>query len=82
MISKKLAALAAASLLVGTTPAMAQPAALALSPSVALDRAGANLQDENDLAGGLLVAILGIGVVAGAVLAFTDDSDEDLPDSP
>jgi hypothetical protein len=80
MVSKKLAALVAASLLVGTAPAAAQPA-LSLSPSVALDRAGATLEEENDLAGGLLVAILGIGVVAGAVLAFTDDSDEDLPDS-
>ena len=77
---KKLVAFAAASALVAG-PAVAQPAAMALSPSASL-RAGADLSDESELGGGALVAVLGVAIVAGAILALTDDSDEDLPDSP
>ena len=82
MFSRKLAALAAASLVVATTPAMAQPAAQSLSVTQSA-RAGAELNGENDLAGGgIWAAILGIALIAALVLVVIEDDDTDLPESP
>ncbi|HUQ95533.1 MAG TPA: hypothetical protein VM120_27900 [Bryobacteraceae bacterium] len=82
MFSRKLAALAAASLIVATTPAMAQPAAQSLSVAQSA-RAGAEVKGENDLAGGGFWAIiLGVALVAALVLVVIDDDNADLPTSP
>jgi hypothetical protein len=82
MFSKKLAVLAAASLVVATTPAMAQPAAQSLSVAQPA-RAGAELTGENELAGGgMWAAILGVALLAALVLVVIEDDDADLPDSP
>ena len=83
MFSKKLAGLVAASLVVATTPALATPAAQALSPAASLDRAGASVQDENQLAGGgFWAAVLGVALLAAFVLVVVEDDDVDLPTSP
>jgi hypothetical protein len=82
MFSKKLAVLAAASLVVATTPAMAQPAAQSLSIAQSA-RAGAELNGESDLAGGgVWAAILGVALLAALVLVVIEDDDVDLPSSP
>jgi hypothetical protein len=81
MFSRKLAAIVAASMVVATTPAMAQPAAQSLSITQA--RAGAEVDGENDLmGGGIWAAILGIALVAALVLVVIEDDDVDLPTSP
>lgn len=81
MFPRKLAVLAAASLVVATTPAIAQPAAQSLS--IAQSRAGAELTSDNELAGGGLWAILlGVALVAALVLVVIEDDDVDLPSSP
>jgi len=86
MFSKKMAALVAASLVVATTPAIAAPAAQALSPVAAVDRAGAPVQGENELGmfagGGMWAAILGVALLAAFVLVVVEDDEVDLPDSP
>jgi len=66
----------AAALALSATPVMA-----AASPASALSlRAGAELQDENELGGGILVALVGVALAALVVVAVTDDDDdEELP---
>ncbi|MBA3677894.1 MAG: hypothetical protein H0W74_10905 [Sphingosinicella sp.] len=82
MFSKKLAMLAAASLVVATTPAMAQPSAQSLS-GAQFSRAGAELDGANELAGGgIWAALIGLALVAALVLVVIDDDDADLPSSP
>jgi glycerol uptake facilitator-like aquaporin len=68
---------AAAAVALSATPVMAAAA----NPASALSlRAGAELQDENELAGGILAAIVGVAVAAMVVVAVTDDDDdEELP---
>lgn len=85
MISRKLAALAAASLIIGTSPAVAQPAPASLATGA---RAGAAMGESSELgggSGGLWAAAIGIALLAAAVLVvldITDDDDEDFPVSP
>jgi len=82
MFSSKLAAVVAASLVVATTPAVAQPAAQSLSVAQS-ERIGAQLAGESDLrGGGVWAAILGIALIAALVLVIIDDEDEDFPESP
>ncbi len=86
MFSKKLAALVATSLVVATSPAIAQSSASELS----LTRAGAPVaessamgtQGDDRYAGGFWVAILGAALLAAFILVIIDEEDDDLPDSP
>ena len=87
MFSKKLAALVATSLVVATSPAMAQSStASKLSPVV---RAGAPVADASAMgtpgdgryAGGFWVAVIGAALLAAFILVVLDE-DDDLPDSP
>ncbi|MBD8620625.1 hypothetical protein IFT67_17015 [Sphingomonas sp. CFBP 13728] len=78
MISKYLAALAATTLV--ATPLVAAPNNPAASLSVAKSvRIGAKSTKNNDLAGGgLIIALIaGVAVVAGVVVAASNDSDAD-----
>lgn len=78
MFSKKLAALVAASLVVATTPAVAQ-----VAPVPADVRASAVTTGESELAGGgFWAAVLGIALLAAFVLVIIEDDDVDLPTSP
>lgn len=89
MFSKKLAALVATSLIVATSPAIAQSSASKLSP-VADARVGASLSDasamgtpgEGGYAGGFWAAIIGAALLGAFILVVLEDEDEDLPDSP
>jgi len=89
MFSNKLAALVATSLVVATSPAIAQSSASKLSP-VATARAGAPLGDPNSMgtpgdgryAGGFWAAIIGAALLAAFILVVLDEEDDDLPDSP
>lgn len=79
MRSKKLAALAAASLLVGTTSVAAQAAPVSSVQS----RAGAEMTDENGLrGGGFWAALIGLALIAALVLVIIEDDEIDLPASP
>jgi hypothetical protein len=87
MFSKKLAALVATSLVVATSPAIAQSnPASKLSP---VARAGAPVAEASAMgtpgddryAGGFWVALIGAALVAALVLIVIDDED-DLPESP
>lgn len=78
---KPLAALAAISMVVGSSAAAAQSVAPA-TPIV--DRAGADAEEANQLAGGGTVLIIGAVVLALAIwgiIELTDD-DDDAPVSP
>ncbi|MBX3562737.1 MAG: hypothetical protein KF780_13105 [Sphingomonas sp.] len=82
MFSRKLAVLAAFSLATAGTVAHAQSAAsLSLAPA-AVERAGADVEGANELAG-TTVWILGavaLGLVIWGIIELTDDNDE--PTSP
>ena len=84
MLSKKLAALAALSLMVGSSAAVAQSAQpLSLSNSPAVERAGAESEDASRLEGIGILPIIGVVVVIVAILALTDTWPfDDDPDSP
>lgn len=74
------AAVVSASL--ASTPVMAAAgSASALSVSASLPRAGADMKDENDLAGGFIIPLLVAAAVIAAVLVIVDD-DEEAPSSP
>ncbi len=87
MFSKKLAALVATSLVVATSPAIAQSNG---ASKLSLTRAGAPVaeasamgnQDDGRFAGGFWVAILGAALLAALILVGIAEEDEDLPDSP
>jgi hypothetical protein len=83
MLSKKLAALAALSLMVGSSAAVAQSAQpLSLSNSPAIERAGAEAEGENRLESIGILPIIGVVVVVLAILALTDTWPFDDSDSP
>lgn len=84
MLSKKLAALAAASMIFGSSAAIAQSAQpLSLSNAPVVERAGAEAEDSNELFGGGILPFVAIAVVVVAVLALTDTWPfDDDPDSP
>ena len=76
-----LAVIAAASLV--SAPVVAQTAPAAKSATAQVERAGANLQDENKLEGGsgIIIAVLAAAaIIAGIVIAA--DNEEDTPTSP
>jgi hypothetical protein len=84
MISKLLAALGAASLLVGGSAAAAQSAAplsLAQSPAV---RAGAGLSDPNEIRGSAkwILGAIALGLIIWGAIELLDDDDEAFPTSP
>ena len=80
MISRTLAAIAAASLAFGSSAALAQSAApLSVAPSV--ERAGADTASANELRGttGWIIGAIALGLIIwGAIELFDDDG----PDSP
>ena len=85
MLSKKLAALAALSLMVGSSAAVAQSAQpLSLSNSPAVERAGAEADGANQLESVGILPIIGVVVVVVAILALTDTwpFDDDDSESP
>ena len=83
MISKKILALAALSLVAGSTAASAQSARpLSLANSPAAQRAGAEMQGENDFLrrSGWLLGLLALGILVFVVLEA--NKDHPLPGSP
>ncbi len=82
MISRTLAALAAVSLMFGSSAAIAQSAAsLSLDAAPAVERSGAELADGNDLRGrtGWIIGAIALGLLIwGAIELFDDDE----PESP
>lgn len=85
MLSKKLAAIAAASLITASSAALAQSAQpLSLSQSPAAARASAGVNGENDLdRRGIGIYIIGavvLGLIIWGVIQLTDN--DDGPSSP
>lgn len=80
MLSKKLAALAAFSMLTASTVAHAQ-SAQSLSVAPAVERAGANVSDANALEG-TTFWIVGAIVVGLAIWGIIELTDDDEPSSP
>jgi hypothetical protein len=83
MFSKKLAALVATSLVVATSPAIAQSdaAATRVGAPVAEVSAMGNPGDDR-FAGGFWVAVIGAALLAAFILVILEDEDDDLPTSP
>jgi hypothetical protein len=82
MISKKIVALAALSLVAGSSAATAQTARpLSLANSPVAQRAGAELQGENDFLrrSGWLLGIVALGILVFVVLEA--NKDHPLPES-
>ncbi|HMG46387.1 MAG TPA: hypothetical protein VK614_02875 [Allosphingosinicella sp.] len=83
MISKKILALAALSLVSGSTLASAQGARpLSLANAPAAQRAGAELRGESDFLrrSGWILGILALGILVFVVIEA--NKDHPLPDSP
>lgn len=74
MFSKKLAALAALSMVTASTAAVAQSAAPASATAV---RAGAETQGSNELVGttAWILAAIALGLIVWGVIELTDNSD-------
>ena len=82
MISRTFAALAAASLVFGSSAAMAQSASpLSVSNSPAIERVGADTDSANELRGttGWIIGAIALGLIIWGVIELLDD---DGPDSP
>ncbi|HEV2818159.1 MAG TPA: hypothetical protein VGW40_13175 [Allosphingosinicella sp.] len=83
MISKKIVALAALSLVAGSSAASAQSArALSLANSPAVQRAGAGMQGESDFLrrSGWILGVLALGILVFVVIEA--NKDHPLPGSP
>jgi len=78
MFSKKLAALVATSLIVATSPAVAQSAS-APSPVVSSIDADADELGGNG-AGGVWAALIGAALLAAFILVILDEEDDDFVD--
>ena len=82
MISRTLAVVAAASLLFGTSAAVAQSVTpLSLDSALAVERAGADVAGANELRGttGWIIGAIALGLLIwGAIELFDDDE----PESP
>ena len=82
MLSKKIAALAAASLITMSSAAVAQTAApLSLAHSPAAERAGADVSGANELRGTTMwvIAAIGIGLLIWGAIELLDNDDPDSP---
>lgn len=82
MISRTLAAVVAASLLFGTSAAVAQTAApQSPEPAPAVERAGADVADANELRGttGWIIGAIALGLLIWGAIEQLDD---DEPESP
>jgi hypothetical protein len=83
VISKTLAAVAAATLVFGSSAALAQSAApLSLDNAPAVERAGADVASSNELRGttGWIIGAIALGLIIwGAIELFDDDDDTDSP---
>ena len=79
MLSKKLAALAAISMITASSAAVAQSAAPASAAAAA--RAGAPTEGSNELVGttAWIIAVIALGLIIWGIIELTDD---DGPESP
>lgn len=85
MISRKLAAIVAASLIVSSSAAVAQSAQpLSLANSPAASRAGAELEGASELNRTTLfvVGAIVLGLIVWGAIEVLGDDDEDTPSSP
>ena len=84
MFSKKLAALVATSLVVATSPAIAQNAELSSTRAAAPVAEASAMGNPGDdrFAGGFWVAVIGAALLAAFILVVLDEDEDDLPDSP
>lgn len=75
MLSKTLAALAGASLIVGSSAALAQPAPAASAPAV--QRVGADTADESELRGRgrWIIYAIALALIVWGAIELLDDSD-------
>ena len=82
MLNKTLAALAAASLVLGSSAAMAQ-SAQSMSPAtaVAVDRTGADTAGASELRGttGWIIAAIALGLLIWGAIELFDDDDPESP---
>ena len=80
MISKKLAALAALSLVTVSSTAVAQSAAPLSAVSTSAVRAGAEVEDAGEIRGGFLLPLaIIIAIIIGVLLLTGDDEDSGSP---
>jgi len=82
MLSKKLAALAAVSLIAASTAASAQSASsLSLSNSPVVERAGADVEGSGQLVGttGWILGAVALGLVIWGIIEITSDGDSTSP---
>jgi hypothetical protein len=82
VISRKLAALAAASLVFGSSGAIAQSASpLSLNNAPAVERAGADTESANELRGttGWIIGAIALGLIIWGAIELFDDDDNDSP---
>lgn len=82
MSSKKLAALAALSLMTASSAAVAQSAASLSLAQAPVARAGAQLEDANDIRGGFILPLIAIVAIVVAVILLTGGGSEAEPASP
>lgn len=82
MISRTLAALAAASIVFGSSAAMARSAdALSLGNAPAVERAGADTAAASELRGttGWIIGAIALGLIIWGAIELFDDDDPDSP---
>jgi hypothetical protein len=77
MLSKKLAAVAALSMITASSAAVAQSAAPLSIDSAPAVRAGADTQGSNELVGttAWILAAIALGLIIWGIIELTDDSD-------